>query len=64
MKITLPNAPAGWAAEALMRITRAFAGVVGKDEAVPHFHLRSANGKIYKVVVDDDGTLRTVYVSG
>ena len=66
MIINLPQAPGGnpvWA-HILDTIRRAFGPVVSQDEAAARILLRSPNGTIYSLTVDDAGTPATVVIDG
>lgn len=45
-------------------LTRAFASVVSKDEAVQRIMLRDANGVAWEVTVDTSGNLQTAKNDG
>lgn len=68
MRVQIPFPPPGPNQSFLSRlaeeIRRMARHTVSTEEAVPSFMLVSAGGKIYRVTVDETGTLTTTYVSG
>jgi hypothetical protein len=64
MLVSIP--PAGTAPLNIIldTIRRAFASAVSIDEAAPRLLLRSPNGTIYSLTVDDAGNVSTVVKDG
>lgn len=56
-----PNSPMG---VILDTIRRAFIPVVSQDEAAARVLLRSPNGTVYSVTVDDAGVISTAVIDG
>lgn len=56
-----PNSPMG---VILDTIRRAFIPAISQDEAAARVLLRSPNGTVYSVTVDDAGTLSTAVTDG
>lgn len=61
MKIVLPN-PSSPMGVILDTIRRALIPAISQDEAAPRVLLRSPNGTVYSVTVDDAGTLSTAVI--
>lgn len=63
MNVNLPNAnsPMG---VILDTIRRAFIPAISQDEAAARVLLRSPNGTVYSVTVNDAGTLSTAVIDG
>lgn len=63
MRIILPPPSAGMGV-ILDTIRRALIPAVSQDEATPRLMLRSPNGTVYEVTVNDAGTLNTAVNDG
>lgn len=63
MNVIMPS-PGSGLPVILDAIRRAFINAMSPNEAVPYIMLRSPNGKVFKVVVNETGTLRTEAVDG
>lgn len=61
MKIVLPN-PSSPMGVILDTIRRALIPAISQDEAAPRVLLRSPNGTVYSVTVDNAGTLSTAVI--
>ena len=61
MKVVLPN-PSSPMGIILDTIRRALIPALSQDEAAPRVLLRSPNGTVYSVTVDDAGTLSTAVI--
>lgn len=61
MKVVLPN-PSSPMGVILDTIRRALIPALSQDEAAPRVLLRSPNGTVYSVTVDDAGTLSTAVI--
>lgn len=63
MNVLLPN-PASPMGVILDTIRRALIPAISQDEAAARVLLRSPNGTVYSVTVDDTGTLSTAVIDG
>lgn len=63
MRVILPPPSAGIGV-ILDTIRRAFIPAISQDEATTRLMLRSPNGTVYEVTVDDAGTLNTAVNDG
>lgn len=59
-----PQHQAEYLRQFLRLVKMALSKVIHRDQAAPHFHLVSVGGKVYRVRVDETGTLVTEYVRG
>lgn len=63
MNVQLPN-PSSPMGVILDTIRRALIPAISQDEAAARLLLRSPNGTVYSVTVDDAGTLSTAVIDG
>jgi hypothetical protein len=63
MNVNLPN-PGSPMGVILDTIRRALIPAISQDEAAARVLLRSPNGTVYSVTVDDAGTLSTAVIDG